>query len=89
MFYTTTTSSSTDDSKDDEKVKKAKSESTPGAPSVAFGTLEEALENMWKRFFSSSSIVKISFLFALLKKKQSHADSNHAERVVHEREQRV
>ena len=47
VFYTTTTSSDKDDdSKDDEKVKKAKSESTPGAPSVAFGTLEEALENM-------------------------------------------
>jgi hypothetical protein len=47
VFYTTTTTSDKDDdSKDDEKVKKAKSESTPGAPSVAFGTLEEALENM-------------------------------------------
>jgi hypothetical protein len=47
VFYTTTTSSDKDDdSNDDEKVKKAKSESTPGAPSVAFGTLEEALENM-------------------------------------------
>ena len=33
--------------------------------------------------------MKISFLFALLKKKQSHADSNHAQRVVHEREQRT
>jgi hypothetical protein len=40
-------------------------------------------------FLVKSSIVTEHFLFALLKKKQSHADSNHAQRVVHEREQRV
>lgn len=41
VFYTTTTTTD-----DDEKVKKAKSESTPGAPAVVFGTLEEALEKL-------------------------------------------
>jgi len=31
---------------DDDKTKKAKSDSTPGAPCVVFGTLEEALEKL-------------------------------------------
>ena len=42
VFYT----SSNEEGEDDEKVKKAKNESTPGAPCVAFGTLEEALEKL-------------------------------------------
>lgn len=41
VFYT-----SEEGGDDDDKTKKAKSDSTPGAPCVVFGTLEEALEKL-------------------------------------------